>query len=130
MVKTKPGEAKRIMDLFGIDSIEYVLKRDTYIVPVNITYYPVRAMANILSKLAGYLLEEIEERLLEEIMIEGTMLFSGVDVDIRFGEPLKINRFMEHPKIQQDISAKIKINFDDDLPSKSIMQKAAGEGIL
>ncbi|MBL0731566.1 MAG: alpha/beta fold hydrolase [Desulfosarcina sp.] len=127
MVKSNPEESRRIMDLFEIDSIEYVSERDTYIVPVNITYYPIRAMENLLSRLADYLLDDIQERVLEEIMTEGTMLLSGVDVDIRFGEPLKIKRFMGHPEIEQDISAKMKINFEDDLPSKSIMQEAAIE---
>ena len=40
------------MDLFELDSLEPVLHRKTYIVPVNLTYYPIRARENILSKLA------------------------------------------------------------------------------
>ena len=52
-----PDEAKRLMDAFQIDSIEPVLQKTTYIVPVNITYYPVRTKENILSNLVTYVSE-------------------------------------------------------------------------
>jgi esterase/lipase/1-acyl-sn-glycerol-3-phosphate acyltransferase len=127
MLKTNPGEARRIMDLLQIDSLGDALEKGTYIVPVNITYYPIRAIENLLSRVSGYLMDDIGARMIEEIMTEGTMLLAGVDVDIRFGESLEISSFMAHSAIKKDISSNMKIDFDDDIPSKSIMRKTAIE---
>ncbi|MBU1182246.1 MAG: 1-acyl-sn-glycerol-3-phosphate acyltransferase, partial [Proteobacteria bacterium] len=88
MVEIMPDEAKRIAGLFNIESIEPVLSKKTFIVPVNITYYPVRAYENSLSRLSEKLVSDIPERVMEEIMTEGTMLLSGVDIDIRFGKTI------------------------------------------
>ncbi|HEY6008655.1 MAG TPA: 1-acyl-sn-glycerol-3-phosphate acyltransferase, partial [Geobacteraceae bacterium] len=85
MNETNPGEAERLMEVFRIDDLAPVLARTTWIVPVNITYYPLRARENALSRLAGRLVKELSPRALEELMTEGTMLLSGVDIDIRFG---------------------------------------------
>lgn len=120
-----PEEAVRLMKLFQIDSLEPVLERHTCIVPVNITYYPLRAHENILSSLAVHLADGIPERAVEEIMTEGSMLLSGVDVDIRFGEPIEIKKFMKQSAIKRDISSKHSIRFDDPIPSKRLMRKVA-----
>ncbi|MFC1812955.1 alpha/beta fold hydrolase [Thermodesulfobacteriota bacterium] len=125
MNETDPDEAKRLLDLFQIDEIEPVLEKSTHIVPVNISYYPIRARENILSNLAVQLVDDISERMVEEIMTEGTMLLSGVDVDIRFGAPIAIKRFLESQDIEGDISTKRKINFDDPIPSRQRLRKMA-----
>ena len=118
-------EANYLMDLFQIDSLEPVLTRNTYIVPVNLTYYPVRARENILSNLAVRLVEDIPERLIEELMTEGSMLISGVNIDIRFGKPIEIFECLQCSAIDMDISASRRINFDDPIPSKTTMRKEA-----
>ena len=118
-------EANYLMDLFQIDSLDPVLDRTTYIVPVNLTYYPIRARENILSNLAVRLVEDIPERLIEELMTEGSMLISGVNIDIRFGEPIEIFECLQCSDIDMDISAKRRINFDDPIPSKTTMRKEA-----
>ncbi|MBW2251866.1 MAG: alpha/beta fold hydrolase [Deltaproteobacteria bacterium] len=125
MNKEAPEEAKYIMDLFEIDFIDPVLEKNTYIVPVNLTYYPIRARENILSNLALSRVEGISERAIEEIMTEGTMLLSGVDVDIRFGEPILIKEYVQCKAISRDISTKQRIKFDDKLPSLLKMRKEA-----
>ena len=118
-------ETKYLMDLFQLDSLESVLDHNTYIVPVNLTYFPIRARENILSNLAVKLMEDIPDRFLEEIMTEGSMLISGVDIDIRFGEPIEIFECLQCSAIDLDISSKQRINFDDPIPSKSVMRKEA-----
>lgn len=125
MSESVSDEAKRLMDLFQIDSLESVLEKKTYIVPINITYYPIRTRENILSNLAVNLVEDIPERMVEEIMTEGTMLLSGVDVDMRLGEPIEIKEYLKHSVIKRDISATSRINFNDPIPSIKRMRKEA-----
>ena len=121
----KPDEAEYLMELFQIESLEPVLNRYTYIVPVNLTYYPIRAQENILSNLATRLVDDLPDRALEELMTEGSMLISGVDIDIRFGNPILIGECLECTIIETDIQAKRRINFDDPVASKSAMRKEA-----
>ncbi len=123
--ETKPEEAKRLTDLFRIDSIEEISPHQTTIVPVNITYYPVRTKENVLSKLAASIVENIPERVIEEIMTEGTMLLKGVDIDIRFGKPIDIKERLTHRMIKKDLTQTASFDFDDPIPSRSIMRKEA-----
>ncbi len=121
----KPDEAQYLMDLFQIKSLDPVLDRSTYIVPVNLTYYPIRAQENILSKLALRLVDDLPERIVEELMTEGSMLISGVDIDIHFGDPIPIVDHLRHASIRKDIETAARINFDDPIASKSTLRKEA-----
>ena len=123
MQKSLSSEFKRLRDLFQIKSIDSISEKGTCIVPVNITYYPIRARENILSNLADYLVEDIPKPLIEEIMTEGSMLLSGVDVDIRFGKAIEIKPYLSAAAVHQDISTKTEINFDDPIPSKKRMRR-------
>ncbi|OQX27564.1 MAG: glycerol acyltransferase [Desulfobacteraceae bacterium IS3] len=123
--ENSPDEAKRVSELFGMDSVKSVSEKPIYIVPVNITYYPIRARENILNKLAANLVEDMPDRAAEEIMIEGTMLLSGVDIDIRFGKPIPVGEFICNTPIEKDIAATCEINFDDPIPSKQVMRNVS-----
>lgn len=125
MLRHKPEEVTRLQQLFQIPDIDPVTRINTYLVPVNITYYPIRTKENLLSKLADSFIEDIPERMKEEIMTEGTMLMSGVDVDIRFGEPINIKHYVKSSAIQKDIRSEKAINFDDQIRSKKTMRKSA-----
>ncbi len=127
LTREAPDEAKRLMGSFQLESIEPVLGRNTYIVPVNITYYPIRARENIISNLLVKRMEDVSERMLEEIMAEGTMILSGVEVDIRFGKPIDIKDTLQKATIRRDIASKDKIDFDDPIPSRPALIKVAGE---
>lgn len=123
--ENSPDEAKRVSELFGMDSVKSVSEKPIYIVPVNITYYPIRARENILNKLAANLVEDMPDRAAEEIMIEGTMLLSGVDIDIRFGKPISVGELICNTPIEKDIAATCEINFDDPIPSKQVMRNVS-----
>ena len=115
-------EVRHLLELFQIENLESVLYQNTHIVPVNLTYYPLRARENILSNLALRLVDDLSERLIEELMTEGSMLLSGVDIDIRFGEPIEIFECLQCSRIDMDISAKRRIGFDDPIPSRKRMR--------
>jgi esterase/lipase/1-acyl-sn-glycerol-3-phosphate acyltransferase len=125
LAATWPEEADRLLERFGIAEPDAVADKGTYIVPVNITYYPIRARQNLLSNLALNLVENIPERVIEELMLEGSMLLSGVDMDIRFGDPIDVCAFLDHTAIRRDIESEHCIEFDDRLPSHRAMRKAA-----
>jgi len=115
-------EARHLAELFQIQDLEPVLNGVTYIVPVNLTYYPIRVRENILSNLAVRLVDDLPERIIEEIMTEGSMLLSGVDIDIRYGKPIEIFECLQCSPIDMDISAKRRIHFDDPIPSRNRMR--------
>jgi esterase/lipase/1-acyl-sn-glycerol-3-phosphate acyltransferase len=81
---------------FGFDpaDVDEILKKETYIVPVNITYYPIRARDNAINKLVSTFINDISVRFEEEMQVEGTMVMDGVDVDINFGDPLPMKKYI------------------------------------
>lgn len=119
------SEADRLMELFQIDSIDRINDKVTHIVPVNITYFPIRAQENILSKMAVNLVDNIPERLVEEIMTEGAMLLSGVDIDVRFGPPIDVGAYLECDRIEKDVCSHISFGFDDPIRSKRQLRRDA-----
>ena len=125
LAATDPAEAQRLMQLFQIESLEPVLAGKTWIVPVNVTYYPLRAHGNALSWLAAHLVKGLSERAQEEIMTEGSMLLSGVDIDIRFAAPIGIGECLECTAIEQDIFTPRRIDFNDRLSSRMKMRRVA-----
>jgi len=79
---------------FNPADVENIIDKETQIVPVNITYYPVRAQENALNRLAGRLFNNLSERFQEEIQIEGPIIMGKVDIDINFGKPIGIKRYL------------------------------------
>jgi esterase/lipase/1-acyl-sn-glycerol-3-phosphate acyltransferase len=121
----QPAEAQRLQQLFGIEDLTPVLSGKTSIVPVNITYYPLRAKENALSRMAEILLNPLAERYHEELLTEGAMLLEGVDIDIRFDRAMEISDCLACNPIEQDINSLKRIDFDDRLPSRPAMRREA-----
>lgn len=79
------------VDALGLDSIEALVaaaRRRTLIVPANITFYPIRTEDNILRKGAEFFGGKLGRAAVEELLIEGNLLFKSTDMDIRFGRPI------------------------------------------
>lgn len=93
------------MEEFGItkEDMAGVLTGSTYIVPVNITYYPIRARNNIIKTLVEKFAGEVSMRLAEELEVEGTMLTKGVDIDINFGKAIKMSEYINRSRIVSNI---------------------------
>jgi len=127
LFQKKLAETRRLLDLFQIDSIESLSQQNVHIVPVNVTYYPLRAQENILTELTRRLKGDISERMLEEMLTEGTMLLAGVDVDIRFGKPINIEPYISARLVQKDIFSAREIDFDDPIPSRNLMRRISVE---
>ncbi len=123
--ETRPDEAARLMALFQIEDIHPLKTSSTYIVPVNITYFPIRARENALSYLAERIVDDLPDRMMEEIMTEGTMLLSGVDIDVRFGKAIAVKDWLTDAAVTKDISDAHSFDFDDPIASKRIMHQRA-----
>ncbi|BCS95821.1 hypothetical protein DSLASN_14530 [Desulfoluna limicola] len=125
MREKQPEEYRRLLDLFGVDETKPRLDRATSIVPVNITYYPLRARESIISRITGSLIDNPSSRTLEEVMTEGSMLLDGVDVDVRFGKPIKVRPYLKNPVVAWDIANPEPIDFDDPINSRAVLREAS-----
>lgn len=78
--------------------LDSILEKETFIVPVNITYYPVRAKDNVISKLLNRFVDDVSARMEEEAMVEGSMVVDGVDIDINLGRPIAVKKHLDEAK--------------------------------
>lgn len=118
-------EAERLRGFFRIADGGNLAERQTFIVPVNITYYPLRARENILSEIARRMVDDLPDRALDEIMTEGTMLLAGVDIDVRFGTPIAVGEHLRHPTVRRDIERAARFETDDPIRARRIMRREA-----
>ena len=64
------------------------------IIPVSISYYPLRPGQNIIKKMVHKFFDEMPERLAEELEIEGNILMNKTDMNIHFSEPVEIKNYL------------------------------------
>lgn len=94
------GEDLAMADLFhryNIVDAETIQDQETVIVPVNVTYYPIRPGQNVISKLAEKYMHGISPRLKEELQLEGNILFTETDILIYFGKPVYVRSLLKTP---------------------------------
>jgi esterase/lipase/1-acyl-sn-glycerol-3-phosphate acyltransferase len=86
----------RMASHFGFNAadVDRLIEKETYIVPVNITYYPIRARDNAISKLVNKYVHDVSIRMKEEMEVEGSMVMDGVDIDINFGKPISVKNYL------------------------------------
>ena len=121
------SEFDRLINYFEITDPAKVLGIQTYIVPVNITYYPILAKENLLSKIAQKLIDNPSVRTMDEIKTEGSMIFTGVDIDIRFGKPISIKKHLHNSFIESDLESRRKMDFDKNICSRSAIKDHSSE---
>lgn len=68
---------------------------ETYIVPLNITYYPIRPGQNIIQKIAGRIFKTLPTQIAEELEIEGNLLLSA-DMNIHFGQAISLGEYVKN----------------------------------
>ena len=93
------------------------------IVPVNVSYYPLRFTDTILSRFSTMFEDKLSSRMFEEVVVESSMLMSGVDIDIRFGQALPLA-----PVVQKFFGAKIP-DFVDNKKSRRVLKKMTDDSM-
>lgn len=83
---------------FDLEDPEEVLHKRTVIVPVNVTYFPIRARDNAILRVARTLAKDLSPRAIEELSVEGTLLSEDTDIDISLGEPIDVREYLEAPE--------------------------------
>lgn len=61
-----------------------------FVVPLNVTYHPVRPRANAILRIARRLFKPLPERVEEELLVEGSLLLSRTDIDVVLGDPVDL----------------------------------------
>ncbi|MCP4133519.1 MAG: hypothetical protein GY754_21295 [bacterium] len=102
------------------DDIYNIRRRNTEIVPVNITYYPVRAKNNAILRLVEKFTKDVSPRMEEELEVEGTMLLEGVDIDINFGKPISVKKFLERSSNARNRMHDNKLYLDKEVRRKEL----------
>lgn len=124
-VKRSPERMQKMLDTLELQSIDEVESKGVTIQPVNLTYYPIRAAENVASNIASKLVKDIPERMVEEIMAEGTMLLSGVDLDIHCGKPIQMTDYLNDSWLQEDMEREDLVGFSVSTELKDKMRKTA-----
>lgn len=103
-----PGQEKNVeavLERFELDNPDRTLSKFTVIVPVNITYYPIRAGENIFLRVARALSKgELSARALDELSVEGTVLSSDTDIDITLGDPIDVREYLFAPEYSEIVA--------------------------
>ncbi|GAB6190694.1 alpha/beta fold hydrolase [Desulfocastanea catecholica] len=125
--QSSPAKLPKMLEALGLESIDDIQLEQVTIQPVNLTYYPIRAAENIASTIASKLVKDISENMVEEIMAEGTMLLTGVDLDIRCGKPIRVADYLAGSWLTEDMSREGIDDFFVSAELKEKMRQAAGE---
>lgn len=87
----------KAMARLGLESLDGVCGRRTFIVPMNVTYFPIRSHDNVMLRVTQALAKDLGERAIEELSLEGTVLSEDTDIDIVLGNPIDVRAYLEEP---------------------------------
>lgn len=101
---------KRFCSAIDIDSTKVNRDLNIKIVPISITYYPIRPGRNRFLLWLDSKLNQRNKRLFEELEIEFNLLMHS-HMNIRFGQPIELDSYMEELLIhKKDLDDETKVN--------------------
>lgn len=107
---------KEFKENYFIEEKEELSYNNTVIIPVNVSYSPIRKGQNNISSFAHKYIDAKSESVEEEIEIESNLLLNS-QVHVHFSKPIDVKAFLFHTK--QDLK-KEKLELDDE----SIIERA------
>jgi len=79
---------------FHLAGPQDVTAQDLRVVPINISYYPIRPGDNLVSRVARALFHKVPTVLAEELAVEGPLLLSETDISVYFGQPITLDHYL------------------------------------
>lgn len=107
---------------FGLTFDEKLLEVNTSVVPVSVTYYPLRPGKNKIQNLLTKIVKKVPKKISEELEIEGNLLLSA-EIDISFGDPIYLKDYIKDAKMLIDTIPIIGNEFKSDLVIKYFRQR-------
>lgn len=89
---------KYLEENYHFKGIEQLSKNEIVIIPVNITYYPIRPGKNILQAVVKRFFKDMPKRVEEELEIEGNLLLKHTDINISFNRPFYPSEYILEDK--------------------------------
>ncbi len=86
-------KVRQMREKYFMQPNERVSYRSTVVVPVNITYTPIRPGMNPLMSIGDKVVEKIDDRIKEELEIEGNILLNS-EIHVRFDDPVDIGTYI------------------------------------
>lgn len=78
---------------FNITDKRIINNDNLQIIPINITYYPIRPGKNSIQKIANRFIKDLPKKLSEELEIEGNLLLSS-NINISFLDAIDVNDYI------------------------------------
>ncbi|MHC4413822.1 MAG: alpha/beta fold hydrolase [Planctomycetota bacterium] len=77
-------------DSFGLNGTDQICTDGIVIVPVTLTFYPMRPSRNLVNRLAKFVTHDLDSRIDEELQVEGSILLTGSEICVHFGAPIEV----------------------------------------
>ena len=76
-INNRINNKKRFSSKYLLENIEDINKNETMIIPINISYSPIRTGSNFIVDIAKKVIDKLSNNLLEEIEIEGNIILKS-----------------------------------------------------
>jgi len=99
----KINDPDRFVKKYFLNGIDDISEKETMMVPVNISYSPIRTGNNFLVDMAKKLIDNLNDKLLEELEIEGNIILNS-KIIIQILEPVSLKELTHNVHILKDPS--------------------------
>ncbi len=79
---------------FGVEYQEYFEELDTHVVPLCVSYYPIRPGKNMIGNLVNKFVGKMPQRTAEELEIEGNLL-AQAEINLHFGKAVSLKDYIK-----------------------------------
>lgn len=90
-------KVRQMREKYFMQPNERIAYKNTVVVPVNITYTPIRPGMNPVMSIGDKFVEKIDARIKEELEIEGNILLNS-EIHVSFDKPVDIAEYIYHAK--------------------------------